>query len=47
MSIYFNKRNEPLYVREIAKRVAEIRGISYEEVVHASTENAKKLFKLI
>lgn len=43
---YRGKRNEPLYVREIARRVAEIRGLSYEEVARATTENAIKLFRL-
>ena len=40
------KRNEPLYVRDVAKRVAEIRGILYDEVARATTTNAKKLFQL-
>lgn len=38
------KRNEPLYVEETAKRIAELRGISFEEVAVATTENAQKLF---
>ncbi|MEK7151048.1 MAG: TatD family hydrolase [Patescibacteria group bacterium] len=40
------KRNEPLYVKDIAIKVAELRGISYEEVAHATTQNAGVLFKL-
>lgn len=43
---YRGKRNEPLYVREIAARVAEIRGISFEDVARATTENARTLFQL-
>ncbi|OGZ41928.1 MAG: hypothetical protein A3C80_02135 [Candidatus Ryanbacteria bacterium RIFCSPHIGHO2_02_FULL_45_43] len=40
------KRNEPLYVKEVAKRIADIRGIAYEKVAQATAENAKELFKL-
>ncbi len=41
---YRGKRNEPLYVQEIAKRMAEIRGLSYEELAKITTENALRLF---
>ncbi|MEK7630632.1 MAG: TatD family hydrolase [Patescibacteria group bacterium] len=44
---YRGRRNEPLYVEEIAKKVAELRGISFDEVAKATTENAKRIFKLI
>jgi len=40
------KRNEPLYVREVAGRVAELRGLSFEEVAEITTQNAKKFFGL-
>lgn len=40
------KRNEPLYVQYVAKKVAEIRGISLNEVMEATSFNAKKLFKI-
>ncbi|MDD2753201.1 MAG: TatD family hydrolase [Candidatus Portnoybacteria bacterium] len=38
------KRNEPSYVKYVAQKVAELRGISLEEVAEATTANAKKLF---
>lgn len=43
---YRGKRNEPLYVREIAAKVAELRKISFEEVASVTTQNATKLFSL-
>ncbi len=43
---YRGKRNEPLYVVEVAKRIAEIKGISFDEVANATLENTKRLFKI-
>jgi len=40
------KRNEPLYVKYVAEKIAEIKKISFEEVADTTTENAKKLFVL-
>ena len=40
------KRNEPSYLIHIAKRVAEIKNCSFEEVAHVTTLNAKRLFNL-
>lgn len=41
---YRGKRNEPSYVREIVKKIAEIKGLPETEVAKAIIENAKKLF---
>lgn len=38
------KRNEPNYVEFVAQEIAKIKGISYEEVVRVTTENAKKIY---
>ncbi len=45
-AIYRGRRNEPLYVAEVAKRIAELREISYDEVAESTTKNAIKLFNL-
>lgn len=41
------KRNEPIYTEEVAKKIAEIKGISYEEVVKVTNENTRKAYKMI
>jgi TatD DNase family protein len=40
------KRNEPVYVKDIVKRIAEIKFLSEEKVASQIVENAKKLFKI-
>ena len=40
------QRNEPIYVKEIAKEIASIKNISFEEVANITTKNAKKLFNI-
>ena len=40
------KRNEPAYTELVAKRIAELRGITLEEVENITTINAKSLFNL-
>ncbi len=40
------KRNEPAYLVEIAKKLAELRGETLEEVAAYTTANAKTLYKI-
>ena len=40
------KRNEPLYVAEVARRLAELHQKSFEEIAELTAQNAKKVFKL-
>jgi TatD DNase family protein len=43
---YRGKRNEPGYVRYVVEKIAEIKGISIEEVEKQTTQNAFDLFRL-
>ena len=38
------KRNEPAFVVEVAKKIAEIKGATVEEVARVSTKNAQSFF---
>ena len=40
------KRNDPGYLYRMAERLAEIRGITVEEAAAATTENAKRLYRM-
>lgn len=44
---YRGQRNEPSYVVEVAKKVAELKGLTFEEVAVASTKNAEMFFTRI
>ena len=39
-------RNEPIYVKYVAERIAKIKNLDYEEITEITTQNAKKLFKI-
>lgn len=39
------KENQPMYVKYVAEEIANLRGITPEEVAKTSTENAKEIFK--
>ncbi len=43
---YRGKRNEPSYVREVTKKIAEIKGLSEDEVATAIVANAKRVFAI-
>lgn len=43
---YRGRTNQPAFLTEIARKIAEIKGISYEKLAEFSTNNGKKLFDL-
>ena len=40
------KRNQSSYIRYVAEKLAEIKGITAEEVIAVTEENAKKMYRL-
>jgi len=40
-------RNTPENIKHIAKKIAEIKGISFDQVAEQTTKNAKELFNLV
>ena len=44
--LYRGKRNEPAFVIEVAKKIAEIKKLPLEKVAEETSKNAKKLFKI-
>ena len=41
-----NTRNEPIFIKHVIQRIAELKGVSFEQVANQTTQNAKVLFKL-
>ena len=44
---YRGQRNEPIYTEEVAKKIAEVKNMSYEDVVRITNENTRKVFKML
>ncbi|MFA6306744.1 MAG: TatD family hydrolase [Patescibacteria group bacterium] len=40
------QRNEPLLVKKVAERIAEIKNLSFERIAEISTNNARKIFNI-
>jgi len=43
---YRGQRCEPFMVEEVAKKIAELKGVSYEEIEDQAWKNTKKVFKI-
>lgn len=44
---YRGKRNEPAYLVETARHIADLRGISLEALANATSQNARRAFHLV
>ncbi|MBA3585795.1 MAG: TatD family hydrolase, partial [Gemmatimonadetes bacterium] len=40
------RRNEPAYVRQVAERIASVRGLAVDELIAATGANAARVFRL-
>ena len=40
------KRNNSAYIRYVAEKIAELKGITYEEVVEQTEKNARDMYRL-
>ena len=39
-------KNEPLYVKHVVKKISELRGMGFQDLAEATTENARRLFRI-
>jgi TatD DNase family protein len=40
------QRNEPAYVKEVARQIGELRGLSTDDIGHQTAQNFYRFFKL-
>lgn len=40
------KRNEPIYVSEVVRRISELKGLPYDSVAETTVSSARRVFKL-
>ncbi len=40
------RRNEPAYVKHVAEKIAEVKGVSFEEIARITTANTKEAFNI-
>jgi TatD DNase family protein len=43
-SVEGDKRNEPIFVKYVVQKIADLKAVSFDEVAEATTQNARKLF---
>jgi TatD DNase family protein len=41
-----DNRNEPIFIKHVIQKIADLKGISFEAAAEATTQNAKKLFNI-
>lgn len=41
-----NARNEPINVKRVAEKIAEVKQVSFKEVARQTTENARRVFRM-
>jgi len=40
------KRNEPAYIIHTAQKVAEIKGLSFDELAYVTSQNTRNVFRI-